>query len=58
MTILIAILIGGAALIAYCMIEKRINHLACPACGFTMSVDTPDGRCPQCDAIIRQNIGE
>jgi rubrerythrin len=52
MNIIIAILIGGAVLIAYLMIEKRINQRACPVCGFTMSVDSPDEHCPGCDEII------
>jgi Zn finger protein HypA/HybF involved in hydrogenase expression len=58
MSIIIAILVGGAALIAYCMIEKRINQRACPACGYTVSVDAPDEQCPRCDAIIRQDLRE
>ncbi|HVG20228.1 MAG TPA: hypothetical protein VNI02_14355 [Blastocatellia bacterium] len=56
MSIIIATLIGGAVLIAYCMIEKRINQRACPACGYTVSVDAPDERCPRCDATIRREV--
>jgi rubrerythrin len=50
MTIIVAILIAGAVLIAYCVIEKRINQRACPVCGVTISVDAPDEQCPRCFA--------
>jgi hypothetical protein len=55
MTIIISVLIGGAVLIAYCLIEKRINQQACPVCGFTRSVDATDDQCPRCDGIISHN---
>jgi Zn finger protein HypA/HybF involved in hydrogenase expression len=58
MSILIAIVIGGSILIAYCMIEKRINQRACVACGYTVSVDGPDLHCPRCDAMIVRDIEE
>lgn len=56
MSVIIAILIGGALLIAYCKMEKRINQRACLACGYTVSIDAPDEQCPRCDAIIRRDV--
>jgi rubrerythrin len=56
MLIIVAILVGGAVLTAYCMIEKRINQRDCPACGYTVSVDAPDEQCPRCYAIIRHDV--
>lgn len=52
MTMLLSILIGAVVLIAYFIVEKRINRRACPECGFTMSVDAIEEQCPNCEAEI------
>ena len=52
MTMLLSILIGAVVLIAYFIVEKRINQRACSECGFTMSVDAMEEQCPNCDAEI------
>ena len=43
-----------AALVAYVMVEKRINHRPCPACGFRVSIDGGEEICPVCGSVIRQ----
>jgi Zn finger protein HypA/HybF involved in hydrogenase expression len=52
MVMLLSVLIGAGVLIAYYLIEKRINQRACAECGFTMSVDAIEGQCPNCDALL------
>ena len=52
LTLLFTIIIGGALLIAYCLIEKRINQKPCLACGFRVSVDVIDDQCPRCGSAI------
>jgi ssDNA-binding Zn-finger/Zn-ribbon topoisomerase 1 len=54
MVIILAILVVGAALIAYAMIEKRINLRPCPECGFKVSIDGLDEDCPRCGSLIPQ----
>ena len=56
--IILGILIGGGGLLAYSIIEKRINQEACAECGFKKSVDSLDDRCPRCGCAIEQNISE
>jgi hypothetical protein len=48
LALLLTIIIGGAVLLVYCWIEKRINQRACLACGFRMSVDEIVDECPRC----------
>jgi Zn finger protein HypA/HybF involved in hydrogenase expression len=50
MAMLLSALIAASALIAYIMVEKRINRRACPECGFTVSVDAIEEQCPNCGA--------
>jgi hypothetical protein len=52
LTLLLTIIIGGAVLIAYCFLEKRINQRACLACGFRVSVDAVDDQCPRCGSTF------
>ena len=52
MTLLLVTTLGTALLIAYSMIEKRINQRACPECGFRLSMDAPEGDCARCNALI------
>ena len=56
MVIILAILVVGAALIAYAMIEKRINLRPCPECGFKVSIDGLDEDCPRCGSLIPQVV--
>jgi hypothetical protein len=51
--ILLTIIFGGGALIAYVMIERRINQRACSECGFRLSVDATDEQCPRCGSMLR-----
>jgi rubrerythrin len=50
-----ALLFGAAALVAYSMIEKRINQRACPECGYNISADAVEEQCPQCDALLGED---
>ncbi|MGA9771081.1 MAG: hypothetical protein WBV94_18750 [Blastocatellia bacterium] len=52
MTMLLSVLIATGALVAYYVIEKRINQRACSECGFTLSVDAMEEQCPNCEAEI------
>ncbi len=48
--LLLTIIIGGAVLIAYSWIEKRINQKTCTACGFSVSREAVEEACPRCAA--------
>ncbi len=52
MAMLLSVLIAAGVLIAYYLIEKRINQRACTECGFTMSLDAIEEQCPNCDALL------
>jgi hypothetical protein len=52
MKILLSVLFGAVVLMAYIMIEKRLNQRACPVCGFSVSADAVNESCPRCDALI------
>lgn len=52
MAIIVAILVVGAVLIGYVIIEKRINLRPCPECGFRVSIDRLDEDCPKCGSLI------
>ena len=54
---LLGILLAGAVLIAYVMIEKRINLRPCPICGLRISRDAVNEPCPRCDALINPTEG-
>jgi rubrerythrin len=54
MAIILAVLVVGAVLIAYVIIEKRINLLPCPECGFRVSIDGLDEDCPRCGSVVPQ----
>ena len=58
MNLLLGILCSAAALIAYAMIEKRINQRACDGCGYRVSADAVDQRCPRCGASVDQTEAE
>jgi len=58
MWILLAIVIGGAVLTTYVIIEKRTNQRACPECGFRVSVDGLDEDCPRCGSLIPESKRE
>ena len=49
---LLTVIIGGAVLIAYCWLEKRVNQRACLACGYRVSVDALEDRCPRCGTLF------
>jgi hypothetical protein len=51
MVILVIVLVG-AALVAYALIEKRINQRPCPDCGFRVSIDGLAEACPRCGSTI------
>ena len=52
MKMLAGILFGVVALVAYSLIEKRINQRGCPVCGYRISADAVNQACPRCDALI------
>lgn len=54
MAVILAILGVGAVLIAYVIIEKRMNLRPCPECGFRVSIDGLDEDCPRCGTLIPQ----
>jgi len=54
MAIILAVLVVSAVLIAYVVIEKRINLRPCPECGFRVSIDGLDEDCPKCGSLIPQ----
>ena len=54
MAIILAVLVVSAVLIAYVVIEKRINLRPCPECGFGVSIDGLDEDCPKCGSLIPQ----
>ena len=55
MAIILAIIAVGSVLVAYVMIEKRINLHPCPECGFRGSIDALDEACPRCGSLIPQS---
>lgn len=54
MALLSVIVVVTAVVIAYSMIEKRINHRTCPECGFRVSNDAPADACPRCNPVFDQ----
>jgi hypothetical protein len=52
MRLILAAVIIGFILVAYVMIEKRVNQRSCAACGYKVSVDGPDEDCPRCRSLI------
>jgi rubrerythrin len=53
--IILTVVVGGAAIIAYSLIEKRINQRACPECGFGIFVDALPEQCPRCGIIVTRD---
>jgi hypothetical protein len=49
--IAITIVVVGALLFAYTIVEKRISQRACPSCGARVSKDAPEG-CSSCGAQL------
>jgi rubrerythrin len=58
MKILLSILFCAVALLAYSIIEKRLNQQPCSVCGFSVSADAVNGSCPRCDALINSPEGD
>jgi ribosomal protein S27AE len=56
--IILTIIVGGAVMIAYSLVEKRINQRACAECGFTIFVDALPEQCPRCGNIVTRDGGE
>ena len=54
---LLSILVAAGGLIAYYLVEKRINQRACSECGYTMSLDAVEEQCPNCDALLGEVNG-
>lgn len=52
MAVILSILGVSTVLIAYVLIEKRINLRPCHECGFRVSIDGLDEDCPRCGALI------
>ena len=52
MKLFAGILFGAVALIAYTLIEKRVNQQACTVCGYRISADAVNQACPRCAAPI------
>ena len=52
MKMLVGILFGAVVLIAYAMIEKRLNQRACPACAYRVAADDTSETCPRCGAPV------
>jgi len=52
MKIFLSVLFSAIVLVAYSMIEKRLNQQACAVCGFSVSADAVNQSCPRCDALI------
>ncbi len=50
--LILAIVIVGAVLTTYAMVEQRINQRPCPECGYRVSIDGLDEDCPRCGAMI------
>jgi hypothetical protein len=48
--LIIAIASSAAVLLVYGLIERKLNHRACPLCGFRVSRENPGG-CPRCARI-------
>lgn len=48
----------AAAVIAYSIIERRINQRTCPECGFRVSRDAPRDACPRCKPVFDQEWQE
>ncbi|MFY9608307.1 MAG: hypothetical protein WAU45_06780 [Blastocatellia bacterium] len=58
MALLSVIVLVCAMVIAYSMIERRINHRTCPGCGFRVSNDAPGDACPRCNPVFDQEWQE
>ena len=52
MKLLAGILFGAVVLVAYSLIEKRVNQQACAVCGYRVSADAINQACPRCGAAI------
>lgn len=58
MALLSVIVLVTAVVIAYSMIERRINQRTCPECGFRVSRDAPRDACPRCNPVFDQEWQE
>lgn len=52
MPFIITLAAVAAFFFAYMWLEKRINQRACAACGFRVSLDSPDPDCPRCNGSL------
>lgn len=50
--LIIAIVVLAAFLFTYMWLEKRIGQRRCAACGFGVSLDSPDPDCPRCNGRL------
>ena len=58
MKILLTVLLGAVALMAYVIIEKQRSQQACAVCGLRVSADVVNQPCPRCDARINPLEGD
>jgi len=55
MWILLTILVGGAALLGYLAVDKKVNQTRCRNCGSWVSIDALTEECPRCGTIIEED---
>ena len=48
----VAIIVGAAILIAYSLIEKRINQRVCMVCRYMVSAHAGNEMCPRCGSFF------
>jgi len=58
MVMLFGFLLCAMVLMAYSMIEKRMNQRPCPDCGYGVSVDAINEQCPRCGSLVNEVADE
>jgi rubrerythrin len=58
MTMFLGFLLSAVALMAYSIIEKRINQRPCLECGYGVSVDAINEQCPRCGSLVNEVADE